>query len=104
MSRKIARRETELASIARDDLEFRDAYSATSGRDDLAAHLVAVQKFMPGMVLARDGEVRQCQGTVVAGWVIRAPDGATRGQGTNVFDFGPDGRIARVVGLWGPAR
>jgi hypothetical protein len=52
------------------------------------------------MVLERSGEVRHCQGTAVADWVATGPDGAARGRGTNVFDLAPDGRIARVVGLW----
>jgi hypothetical protein len=52
------------------------------------------------MRLERSGDVRQCQGTALADWVARAADGAARGRGTNVFELAPDGRIARVVGLW----
>ena len=28
-------------------------------------------------------------------------EGAARGRGTNVFGLAPDGRLARIVGLWG---
>jgi hypothetical protein len=56
---------------------------------------------MPGVRLEREGEVRQCQGTVMANWVALAKGGEQRGRGTSVFDLAPDGRISRVVGFWG---
>jgi hypothetical protein len=37
---------------------------------------------------------------VLADWAAVGPDGAERGRGTNVFTFGPDGRIAAVTGIW----
>ena len=98
--RDATRRRTALAAIATDGITFGDAFSCTAGLDDLVAHLTAAQTHMPGMVLERSGEVRHCQGTAVADWVAKGPDGAPRGRGTNVFDLAPDGRIARVVGLW----
>ena len=96
-----AQRRAALAAIVADDVAFADAFSCTSGLEDLVAHLGAAQMHMPGMVLARTGEPRQCQGTAVVDWTAKGPDGAERGRGTNVFDLAPDGRIARVVGLWG---
>jgi uncharacterized protein YndB with AHSA1/START domain len=96
-----AKRRAELAAIAGEELAFRDPYSCTSGIDDLNAHIAASQRFMPGVVLARQGEPRQCQGMALVEWVVRMPDGQERARGTNVFELRPDGRIARVTGLWG---
>ncbi|HET7747535.1 MAG TPA: SRPBCC domain-containing protein [Vicinamibacteria bacterium] len=96
-----ARRRATLEEIATPDLTFRDQYSCTAGVDDLDPHLAAAQRFMPGLVLRREGEVGQCQGTAVARWVATGPDGAPRGSGIDVFELAPDGRLARVVGLWG---
>ena len=96
-----ARRRTALSTIATDDVSFADAFSCTAGIDDLVAHLAAAQLHMPGLVLERSGDVRHCQGTAVADWVAKGPDGAPRGRGTNVFELAADGRIARVVGFWG---
>ncbi len=93
------RRET-LVSIARDDVQFRDRFSMISGIGDLVSHVGAALRFMPGITLKRTGEVRHCQGTVLAEWVALAADGQTRGSGTNVFVFGSDARIASVVGFW----
>jgi uncharacterized protein YndB with AHSA1/START domain len=90
-----------LESAATEDVRFGDAFSCTSGREDLVAHLTAVQRFMPGMTLARDGEVKECQGVAIAPWVARAADGAERGKGTNVFGLAADGRIRLATGFWG---
>jgi len=91
----------ELGQIAVDGLAFRDSYSCTEGPEDLLAHIAASQRFMPGVVPRREGEARQCQGTALVDWVALGPDGAQRAKGTNVFELGPDGRIARVTGIWG---
>ncbi len=96
------RRRAAIAGVAAEDVSFADAFSCTAGIDDLVAHLAAAQIHMPGLVLERSGDVRQCQGTAVADWVAKGPDGAVRARGTNVFDLSPEGRIARVVGLWAP--
>jgi len=96
-----ARRRTALAAVVTEDVTFADAFSCTAGIEDLVAHLAAAQVHMPGLVLSRAGDVRQCQGTALADWVAKGPDGASRGRGTNVFDLAPDGRIRRIVGFWG---
>jgi uncharacterized protein YndB with AHSA1/START domain len=96
-----AKRRAELAAVAAEDIGFRDPYSCTAGIDDLVAHIAASQRFMPGVVLARQGEPRQCQGTALVDWSVTGPDGSPRAKGTNVFELTPDGRIARVTGLWG---
>ena len=94
-----ARRQA-LADAVSDDVTFRDPYAAVAGRDELADHIGAVHTFMPGMVLARAGEARQCQGTALCDWTASAADGKPRGSGTNVFTLAPDGRIATCVGFW----
>ena len=94
------KRRAELAAISVEGLAFHDPYSCTEGRDDLDAHVAAAQRFMPGVVLARQGDARQCQGTALVDWVASGPDGAVRARGTNVFELAPDGRIARVTGIW----
>jgi hypothetical protein len=48
----------------------------------------------------RMGEVRACQGMVLADWVVSGLDGQQRGTGTNVFVFGPTGKIEWVTGFW----
>ncbi len=95
-----AERRRLLEASAAKEIVLRDSYGATSGLEDLLEHLAAVQIYMPGMTLERSGQVRECQGTAVAGWVAKGKNGERRASGTNVYDFAPDGRISRVVGLW----
>jgi uncharacterized protein YndB with AHSA1/START domain len=95
-----ASRERTLLEIATGEVAFRDPYSTVDGVDDLVPHIGASQKFMPGVVLHRDGAVRHCQGTVLVDWVCRLPDGREPARGSNVFRLAPDGRIAAVTGFW----
>ena len=84
-------------------VRFRDRFSLVEGRGDLDPHLAAVHVFMPGTRLERTGDVRHCQGTVLADWIARRGDGGELGRGTNVFQLDVDGRIADVVGIWAAA-
>ena len=96
-----AARGNALAAIASAGVRMHDRFSCIEGRDELMPHITAAQRFMPGMRLQRSGDPRHCQGTVLANWTAVGPDGAPRGQGTNVFTLGPDGRIEAVTGFWG---
>jgi uncharacterized protein YndB with AHSA1/START domain len=89
-----------LNEAATEEISFRDPYSCTSGRDDLSAHLAAVQHFMPGLQIAREGEVSQSHGTAFCAWTARSPDGSIRSRGMNVYELAPDGRIRRATGFW----
>jgi len=95
------RRET-LARVVAESVRFRDRFSAIAGRDELAAQLDAVHRFMPGSRIERAGPVLHCQGTVVAEWRATGGDGAVAGTGLNVFELDADGRIAAATGLWRP--
>jgi len=81
-------------------ITMRDAFSAIEGLPDLIEHLSAVHRFMPGMTLARDGAVRQCQGTAIADWIATGATGQEQGRGTNVFTLTADGRVESVTGFW----
>jgi hypothetical protein len=93
-------RETTLAGVAAPDVYFTDRFSAVDGVPDLVLHLGAAQRFMPGLQLHRDGDVRHCQGMVLADWVARTTDGQERARGTNVFLIGPRGLFESVTGFW----
>ena len=88
------------ARIASPDVRFRDRFSLVDGLADLLPHVMGAQRFMPGLRLERRGEVRHCQGTVLAEWVAVAADGRERGRGTNVFVFDASARIESATGFW----
>ena len=89
-----------LDALVTPDIRFRDRYSCIEGRDELVPHIGAALRFMPGMRVRRSGDVRHCQGTVLADWTATGPDGSARGAGSSVFTMNADGRIAEVTGFW----
>jgi uncharacterized protein YndB with AHSA1/START domain len=96
-------RQQALARLAVPDIRFGDRFSAIAGREELAAYIGAAQRFMPKMRIERKGEIRHCQGIVLADWVASAPDGQERGSGTTVFVFGTGGLLESVTGFWNAA-
>jgi len=96
-----AARRRAFRALVTDDVLFQDAYSLTRGFDDLDAHVSGAKVHMPGITMAKGATARQCQGTALVEWVAKLPDGKPMAKGTNVFELAPDGRIERVVGLWG---
>ncbi len=96
-----AARAAAVAAIAVPDVRVRDRFSCIEGQAELTQHIAAAQHFMPGVRMQREGEARHCQGTVLADWTATGPDGTPRGQGTNAFMLGPDGRIESVTAFWG---
>jgi uncharacterized protein YndB with AHSA1/START domain len=99
-----AARDSSLKDIATNTIRMRDPYSAIEGIPDLLEHLTASHRFMPGMRLQRDGDVRHCQGTILSDWVARTADGQERARGTNVFVLDSAGRIQAVTGFWTPPK
>ena len=93
-------REAALSPLVSPGVRFRDRFSLVEGIEDLKPHLAAVHRFMPGMRLSRDGEIRHCQGLVLADWVAESVDGQERGRGTNLFAFGPDKKLLAITGFW----
>ena len=94
-----AARSAILGRIATRKVRFRDRYSRVDGIEEIVAHTGASQKFMPGIRLERKGDIRHCQGTVLAEWVARSGDGKTVMSGTNVFVLVPGLRIDSVTGV-----
>jgi uncharacterized protein YndB with AHSA1/START domain len=96
-----AKARAQLAGIVATDVRFRDANGDVYGIDELAAHFVAVRRFMPGLRLEMRGPARRAHDLALADWAIVRGDGSVAGSGTNVFRF-MNGRIADVVGVAAP--
>jgi uncharacterized protein YndB with AHSA1/START domain len=94
-------REEAFRKIARPGVRFEDRYALLEGIEDLTAHSGASQRFMPGVTLKRNGEVRQCQGKALSNWVTSSADGKALMTGASVFVFGPDGKIESATGFAG---
>ena len=92
-------RERAVESITASTIQFGDKFSVIDGRSELVQHIGGALRFMPGVRLRRNGDIRHCQGTVLADW-IATRDGQPLGTGTNVFVLEPGGRIGSVTGFW----
>jgi uncharacterized protein YndB with AHSA1/START domain len=90
-----------LRGLVAPDVSFRDGNGCVSGLDELAGHIAACQKFMPGIRLELRGKVRQSHGTALADWAAVKPDGTAAITGTSVFRFAADGPITEVIGVAG---
>lgn len=99
-----ARRARALAEIVAASVTFRDRNSTIEGLDELSTQIGAYHTFMPNVTLSRRGDVRHCQGIVLADWVMVNGDGKEISAGTNVFELGPERLIESVTGLWTPAQ
>jgi hypothetical protein len=91
--------ERALGEIVGPGIRFRDRFSSLEGIEDVAPHIVAAQRFMPNLTLQRGGDVRHCQGLVLAFWTATNKQGQKQMEGANVFALGPDGRIESVTGF-----
>lgn len=92
----VARRDA-FARVSSSDTGLRDRFSLIDGLDDLVAHTAAYQRFFPGIRFERRGDIRHCQGVVLAEWVTQADEGAARLKGTCCFTFNTDNQIEAAI-------
>jgi uncharacterized protein YndB with AHSA1/START domain len=86
-------REQAIGKITSPSIRFRDRYSCLEGIPEILPHIAAAQRFMPQYKPQRLGEIRHCQGMVLAEWTT------SEMKGTHVFIFDADGRIESVTGF-----
>ena len=94
------RRHESFEALVTGDVVFKDKFGLTGGLEELLGHISAVHQFMPGLRLERTGDVRHCQGLVLADWAAVGKDGQKKAVGTNAYALSPEGRIAAVTGFW----
>jgi uncharacterized protein YndB with AHSA1/START domain len=90
-------RKDAFARVSSHDVGLRDRFSLIDGLDDLVAHTAAYQRFFPGIRFERRGEIRHCQGVVLADWVTRGDDGTASLKGTCCFTFNTQNQIEAVI-------
>ena len=90
-------RVTLLRQCCRDDVAFRDEWTALSGLELLSMHIGNCHMYMPGYSLEHTGDVRICRGEALVGWRTTGPGGPV--EGFNCIRADPDGTIRRVTGF-----
>jgi uncharacterized protein YndB with AHSA1/START domain len=89
-----------LEPIVSPQVRFADRFGLVTGFEELLVHISAIHTHMPGTILSGAGDIRHCQGTLLADWTATGADARARGTGTNVFVLDGEGRIESVTGFW----
>ena len=96
-----ARRELLERAWADDGL-YCDPLATVVGRDALVAHIGGFRERMPGHRIVLTTVVDEHDGWLRFGWRILDASGAPALDGLDVGELGPDGRLRRIVGFFGP--
>ena len=91
-------RRAALEGCCASGVEFRDAFAAIVGRDDLDGHVAASQAFSRGVALESHGAISACHDHVKFGWKA-VMNGETVATGANVGRLDLEGRFLSVHGF-----
>lgn len=93
-------RRSVLESCAAQEITFADGFGCTQGIDDLLGHIAACAVHFPGVILRAASAPRMMHATAISDWEAVMGTNVVM-KGSNVFEFAPEGRILRVVGIAG---
>ncbi|MGA9278409.1 nuclear transport factor 2 family protein [Ilumatobacter sp.] len=84
------------------DATLADPPLDAAGHDGLSAMFAAVQSQFPGHTFMRTSAVDEHHGAARYEWSLAGPDGTVAVIGNDFVRFGSDGKLASVVGFFGP--
>lgn len=93
-------RRAALERCLEDGAEFRDAFSAAAGIDEINAHIDNARRHMPGVTLTAQGAVACSHGYAKTAWTMAGMPGMGAIDGTDFFRIGPSGKLRAVIGFW----
>lgn len=96
------RRRQLISEAFTSDATVADPPLAASGHDGLSEMFATVQGQFPGHTFSRTSNVDEHHGVARYEWSLAAPDGSVAVTGTDFVRVAPDGRLASVVGFFGP--
>jgi hypothetical protein len=85
-----------------DEGVYIDPTAEITGRDALAVHMAGLQDRFPGARIEMTSAVDTHHGKLRFKWQLAAADGAILTEGMDFGELGPDGRLQRIVGFFGP--
>lgn len=83
------------------DGTYQDPTGRADGRDALVAHIGGFQQTMPGHTIDQESGVDVYGNVFRFAWSMRNADGVVL-EGFDYGELDADGRIARIVGFFGP--
>jgi hypothetical protein len=97
-----AKRRALLESAWADDGTYCDPTASVAGRDALLAHIAGMREAFPGSRIETASGVESHHGWLRFAWTMVDESGATAMEGFDVGELAADGRLARIVGFFGP--
>ena len=85
-----------------DDGVYCDPTATVGGRDALVEHIGGFHQMFPGARIDQTSGVDEHDGWLRFAWTMVGADGATIMDGFDAGELGPDGRLRRIVGFFGP--
>ena len=85
-----------------DEAVYCDPTAQVEGRDALLAHIAGMRQSFPDARIETRSGVEEHHGWFRFAWAMVDATGATTMEGFDVGSLGDDGRIARIVGFFGP--
>lgn len=85
-----------------DDGVYCDPTATVAGRDALEAHIAGFHSRYPGGSIRLTSGIDEYNGWFRFAWSLDGAEGASLIEGFDVGELGPDGRIKRIVGFFGP--
>jgi len=96
------RRREILAGVWADGATYTDPSVHAATMDELLDHIARVVAGRPGAQVVRTSRVDLHHGLARFGWRVVLADGTPRPEGLDLAEISDDGRIARIVGFFGP--
>ncbi|MCP5366798.1 MAG: nuclear transport factor 2 family protein [Hyphomicrobiales bacterium] len=85
-----------------DGATYQDPTADVTGRDALDAHIAGFHAHAPGARILITSAVDSHHGQLRFTWKMVGADGAVVVEGIDFGELGADGRLARIVGFFGP--
>jgi hypothetical protein len=99
-----AARRRLLESSWADDGVYCDPIGKAAGREALGAYIAGFQAARPGDRIDLATAVDSHDGYLRFGWAERGQDGTVVADGMDFGTLADDGRLARIIGFFGPLR
>jgi SnoaL-like domain len=91
-----------LEAAWREDGVYSDPVATAEGREALVAHIAGFQQQFPGHRIVVTSGVDEHDGCFRFAWALNDADGDVVMEGVDFGEVADDGRIARIVGFFGP--
>lgn len=97
-----AKRAALLDAVWSPGAAYTDPRAHAVGVGQLSAHIDRILERRPGARVVRTSAVDEHHGLVRFAWRVIEADGTELPEGIDFAELAPDGRIARIIGFFGP--